>query len=76
MGLTVGQHNDMLWRQDAAMQQINHGLPWIADSLRGNVIFNVSKELYDLGKISKEEYIDDLIKVAKLVGVTYKLEGD
>ena len=74
MGLTVGQHNDLLWRQDTAMKQITNNLPWIADSLRGSVIFNVSKELYDLGKISKEEHVDDLLKIAKLVGVEYKLE--
>ena len=73
MGLTVGQHNDMLWRQDAAMRQITSDSPVIAQSLRCNVIFNISKELYDLGEISKEEHVEDLIKIADMLGAKYNL---
>jgi hypothetical protein len=54
MGLTVGQHNDMLWRQDEAMRKISFYSPLIADALRGAIILKISKELHDMGKISDE----------------------
>lgn len=74
MGLTVGQHDHMLWRQDEAMRKISLYSPLIAEALRGEIVLKISKELHDMGKISDEEYVDDLLKIGDLMQVHWNIK--
>ena len=65
MSLTVGEHNEILRRQDITMVKIGECLPKIANTLRYSEIRNLNKELYEIGAISKEEYIDTLKQLAE-----------
>lgn len=71
MSLTVGEHNEMLKRQDRTMVKIGECLPNIANTLRYSEIRNLNKELYEIGAITKEEYIDTLKQLAEQYKVKF-----
>ena len=71
MSLTVGEHDNMLRRQDEAMVTMKKCLPSIANTLKFAEIRNLNKELYDVGAITKEEYVDNLKQIAEQYGIKF-----
>ena len=72
--VTNGEHSDFMRNQDVAMRHISNCMPSIELSLRCKNIIDISKEFYELGKIDEEEHVQDLIKIAHLMGATYSIE--
>lgn len=74
--VTNGEHSDFMRRQDRAMKCISELLPKIELDLRCKNMIEISKSLYKEDKISDEEYIADLLQIAKMMGVTYKFNNE
>ena len=74
--VTNGEHSDFMRRQDRAMQRIEEFLTKIEMDLRCKNMIEISKSLYEIDKISKDEYVADLLQISKTMGATYKFNNE
>lgn len=69
--MTNGEHDNAWMRASEALPNINNNLKENNNHLRIANALAICKELYNIGEMTKDEYIDGLNKMLTTTGCTY-----